>query len=410
MLIIAHRGNTNGPDTKNENTVDSILKSISMGFTVEIDVRVIDGKIYLGHDTPDHLVDLNFLTNNKDKLIIHCKNKDAIVLSVTNNLHYFWHQNDNYTITSNGNIWIHTGQEIPDTTNTIYALPENYSDEQSIKKCFGVCTDYPLYYDDIYNKNNPGNMYISYVIATYAGKNHPSNGDIAEIVLDKQIEFLCKLLENKRINKVKNNIMEVVIVCPEIKDKNNLYENFYQFDKWSKMLKEYNVDIVRLSYVGDNKHHSYDQWIQGYLNSNKNTEYILVVEDDYYLDYRNVNLDIDLVKYYKKSFKNNIGYLSTLNFNDPPHGLHAAISNGLISRQTMNSIPDILHTFYSERSSWLPQVNFSKLFLSYNIPIKDFSDTYNILFWNSYIKKTEDYTKAKNALYHVFVPVQYMNL
>lgn len=147
MLIIAHRGNLNGPDTLTENTIESIDKSIKSGFMVEIDIRVIDNKIYLGHDNPSHLIDLDYIKKNRDKLIIHCKNKEALALSCDNNLHYFWHQDDDYTITSNGYIWIHYGKDIPTNKKTIYVLPEL---AQNIKlNCEGVCTDFPLLYHKI---------------------------------------------------------------------------------------------------------------------------------------------------------------------------------------------------------------------------------------------------------------------
>ena len=57
MKIIAHRANINGPSSKNENTTYQIEKCIKLGFDVEIDIRVIKGKFYLGHDKATQIID-----------------------------------------------------------------------------------------------------------------------------------------------------------------------------------------------------------------------------------------------------------------------------------------------------------------------------------------------------------------
>ena len=49
IKYIAHRGNINGPSTK-ENHPEQIIKCIQMGYDVEIDIRYINYNIYLGHD------------------------------------------------------------------------------------------------------------------------------------------------------------------------------------------------------------------------------------------------------------------------------------------------------------------------------------------------------------------------
>ena len=61
MIYIAHRGNLNGPN-KDENKPEYIKKSISLGFDCEIDIRYINNILYLGHDTPDYKIDLQFLS------------------------------------------------------------------------------------------------------------------------------------------------------------------------------------------------------------------------------------------------------------------------------------------------------------------------------------------------------------
>ena len=53
MKLISHRGNIKEPNPKMENSPSYIDIAISSGYDVEIDIRFIDGKFYLGHDDPD---------------------------------------------------------------------------------------------------------------------------------------------------------------------------------------------------------------------------------------------------------------------------------------------------------------------------------------------------------------------
>ena len=56
MKIIAHRANINGPKSLNENKISGIEKCIDMGFDIEVDIRFLDGKLYLGHDNPEEII------------------------------------------------------------------------------------------------------------------------------------------------------------------------------------------------------------------------------------------------------------------------------------------------------------------------------------------------------------------
>jgi len=141
MILIAHRGNINGPDTFNENKPSYILNTIKNGYNCEIDVWNIDSKLFLGHDSPDYEIDINFLLENSSNLWIHCKNIEALDnLIHFKNLNIFWHDNDNYTITSKGYIWAHPKSIM--TENTIIVMPEHKNNEYDFTKCMGVCSDY----------------------------------------------------------------------------------------------------------------------------------------------------------------------------------------------------------------------------------------------------------------------------
>lgn len=73
-----------------ENHPDYIDEAISQNFVVEIDVRLIKNKIYLGHDNPDYEIPLSYLLSRRDFLIIHAKNTDILPILLENDLHCFF--------------------------------------------------------------------------------------------------------------------------------------------------------------------------------------------------------------------------------------------------------------------------------------------------------------------------------
>jgi hypothetical protein len=142
MKYIAHRGLIDGPDIQNENRLDTIMNTLHEGYDAEIDVWLHNGQWYLGHDEPKHYIDKQFLT--MPGLWIHCKNLEALleIKYVGFNLEYFWHQEDDYTLTSNGFIWTYPGK--PLTINSICVQPERQFLEldEFQAECYGVCSKY----------------------------------------------------------------------------------------------------------------------------------------------------------------------------------------------------------------------------------------------------------------------------
>lgn len=139
MILIAHRGNINGPSV-DENSPTLILNTLAQGYQVEIDVWFIDGKYFLGHDTPDYEVPSSFLIRNG--LWCHAKNIDALVaLQELEVKHYFWHQEDDYTLTSSGYIWTYPGKVL--TELSIAVMPEVVMNIADLPlNIAGVCSDY----------------------------------------------------------------------------------------------------------------------------------------------------------------------------------------------------------------------------------------------------------------------------
>lgn len=143
MKLIAHRGNVDGIQREYENSPDYIDYALNLGVDCEVDIWLhTDNKFYLGHDNPQHPITLKWIEKNHNKLWLHCKNIEALVLlkefdPTSSYLHYFWHENDKLTLTSRGYIWVYPGnQKIP---GSIAVLPELNNDD--VSDCFGVCTD-----------------------------------------------------------------------------------------------------------------------------------------------------------------------------------------------------------------------------------------------------------------------------
>ena len=149
MYYIAHRGNING-ESKDENHPDHINKAVKKGFNVEIDVWYNDRKYILGHDAPQYEVEIEFLKNNL--FWCHAKNLDALNQMLKHDdIHCFWHQQDQYTLTSKKYIWAYPGQNL--TPNTICVMPEktmNTFDYKNIFYCEGICSDYINFYKEIF--------------------------------------------------------------------------------------------------------------------------------------------------------------------------------------------------------------------------------------------------------------------
>lgn len=142
MIKIAHRGNISGPDKKNENSPRKLEKALALGFDVEVDIWAIDNKLYLGHDAPTYSTDLDFINKIKSNSWFHCKNLQAILaIAKVEGTKYFWHQEDDYTLTSNNYIWTYPGKDV--TSRSIIVLTEKV-DFELYEHAYGICSDYLL--------------------------------------------------------------------------------------------------------------------------------------------------------------------------------------------------------------------------------------------------------------------------
>jgi hypothetical protein len=145
MKIIAHRGNIDGPDPKNENNPLYIGLAIKHGFDVEVDIWVVNDNIFLGHDSPQYAVNKAYIADIGLNAWFHCKNLGALEYLKDNfiSLNYFWHQEDDFTLTSQGYIWTYPGKDI--NKNSIVVMPERVNNSIPDKIIpYGVCTDFCL--------------------------------------------------------------------------------------------------------------------------------------------------------------------------------------------------------------------------------------------------------------------------
>ena len=138
MILIAHRGNINGPNPERENTLSYIQEALDKGYHCEIDICKWDGKyFYLGHDEPTEAVESEWLRTNN--LWCHAKSYQALEAMIAMGINCFFHKSDDYTLTLNGYVWAYPGK--PGGGKAIAVHPEKL-DADEVKKFEGVCSDY----------------------------------------------------------------------------------------------------------------------------------------------------------------------------------------------------------------------------------------------------------------------------
>jgi len=143
MIIISHRGNIRGAVPDKENRPSYIDCAIGNGYHVEIDIRSINGELWLGHDEPQYKIDHNWLDKRRNYLWLHCKNLGAAKECWA--YHSFCHTSDPFTYTSTGKIWLHDlSHEITEDV-IIPLISKDDLDLFPDKNPFGVCTDYPAF-------------------------------------------------------------------------------------------------------------------------------------------------------------------------------------------------------------------------------------------------------------------------
>ena len=147
MILIAHRGNTVGPNPDSENRPEHIDKALAAGYDAEIDVWFKHGTFWLGHDEPQYAVQSDYLEN--ERLWCHAKNLEGLEKMLANRkIHCFWHQEDDVQLTSKGYIWTYPNKQYG--SMSICVLPDS---PEQIQGAAGVCLDdFSLLNDKTYGR------------------------------------------------------------------------------------------------------------------------------------------------------------------------------------------------------------------------------------------------------------------
>lgn len=156
MRFIAHRGNIDGKRIDVENSPEYINQALHLGYDVEVDVRCHQGRLYLGHDEPQYEVDISFLRGS----MIWCHAKDLSALSILIDdpeIHCFFHDHDDATLTSEGFVWVYPGKQL--VSRSICVLPELVGKKDtSLLYCAGICSDVIKEYREWYNGIQGGKL------------------------------------------------------------------------------------------------------------------------------------------------------------------------------------------------------------------------------------------------------------
>lgn len=141
MLIIAHKGNLTGPSV-HENEPDYLAHAIDSGFIAEADIWAAGSNLFFGHDGPQYEVPPDYIKRYGQGTIFHCKNLDALDFLRNSNQHFFWHQEDDYALTSYGYIWVYPGKTAKNTIHYIIVNPHAIDLPIDLRNVAGICTDY----------------------------------------------------------------------------------------------------------------------------------------------------------------------------------------------------------------------------------------------------------------------------
>jgi hypothetical protein len=141
--LIAHRGNVDGCQPRWENNPEYIDDAIGAGYDVEIDIWRVGDVFYSGHDNPQYEYPLAHMIERKENLWIHAKNLDALdnLTQLQHNpLNVFWHQTDDFTITTHGFIWTYPHKNIMSSKQVVLLFDEHPRLGENIPH-HGVCSD-----------------------------------------------------------------------------------------------------------------------------------------------------------------------------------------------------------------------------------------------------------------------------
>jgi len=161
MIYISHRGNLKGAEPELENNPEYIEKAILEGYDVMVDLRLKDGKLYLGSTEPQYELNIDWFEHYAHKLWIKCwdvKIFDFLYREdpVGINLRYLWHQHVPMDVcqVSNGFLWLNDTREDLKGENVIIALESKmgFISRERLADYAGFCSDFVAHYRDFEEK------------------------------------------------------------------------------------------------------------------------------------------------------------------------------------------------------------------------------------------------------------------
>ena len=132
--------------------IDKMLKLIKRGSKIVVTEGLTEGAACTTLLAKEHIDNENpLIISNSDQFIlwIHCKNFDVLnyLISEQNNLNFFWHENDDYTLTSKNYIWTYPSKHFFENSVLVY-LESDFKISEN-QKIYGICTDYPKAYNSV---------------------------------------------------------------------------------------------------------------------------------------------------------------------------------------------------------------------------------------------------------------------
>ena len=148
MIIISHRGNIRGPVPDKENRPSYVDCAIGNGYHVEIDIRLINDELWLGHDEPKYSLsqeDFMFFLVRKE-VWWHAKDYTTLanLMSRGSWMKVFAHESDHCALVSGGFVWTADTDLVLETFNrTVFMVPESIERLSNLvnKNPYAICTD-----------------------------------------------------------------------------------------------------------------------------------------------------------------------------------------------------------------------------------------------------------------------------
>lgn len=147
--LIAHRGNFAGQQPQLENSFDYLKRAIDLGYDVEIDARIVNNKMWLGHDEPKYELNYEqymYLLTHRE-VWWHSKDYNTLTNLVNRGpwMKVFAHESDTYGLVNGGYIWTcDTTITLSEQNHTVFMIIGDISPHEDILKegrVFGMCSD-----------------------------------------------------------------------------------------------------------------------------------------------------------------------------------------------------------------------------------------------------------------------------